>query len=360
MRRNNKNYRILAINPGSTSTKIALFENEREIFYTTISHSAEELSRFKSIMEQKDYRTNLVLKELEEKGVELSSLSAVVGRGGLLKPLESGTYEVNEKMIEDLKRAERGEHASNLGAVIAMEIAKMAGVKAYIVDPVSVDELPKIAKITGMKEIEKPVLSHALNTKAVAKRFAREKGTLYEKLRLIVVHLGSGNSISAHVGGKMVDVTNSMEEGSFGMDRAGGVPCMQLLKLAFSGKYEFKELKRKLFGEGGMYSYLGTKDFRDVEKRIINGDDEAILITDSMIYQIAKDVGAMATVLNGKVDAILITGGLAKSDWLIKNLRRRIEFIAPVHVYPGEDELRALTEGVLRVLKGEEQAKIYS
>jgi len=360
MRRNNKNYRILAINPGSTSTKIALFENEREIFYTTISHSAEELSRFKSIMEQKDYRTNLVLKELEEKGVELSSLSAVVGRGGLLKPLESGTYEVNEKMIEDLKRAERGEHASNLGAVIAMEIAKMAGVKAYIVDPVSVDELPKIAKITGMKEIEKPVLSHALNTKAVAKRFAREKGTLYEKLRLIVVHLGSGNSISAHVGGKMVDVTNSMEEGSFGMDRAGGVPCMQLLKLAFSGKYEFKELKRKLFGEGGMYSYLGIKDFRDVEKRIINGDDEAILITDSMIYQIAKDVGAMATVLNGKVDAILITGGLAKSDWLVKNLRRRIEFIAPVHVYPGEDELRALTEGVLRVLKGEEQAKIYS
>ena len=360
MRRNNKNYRILAINPGSTSTKIALFENEREIFYTTISHSAEELSRFKSIMEQKDYRTNLVLKELEEKGVELSSLSAVVGRGGLLKPLESGTYEVNEKMIEDLKRAERGEHASNLGAVIAMEIAKMAGVKAYIVDPVSVDELPKIAKITGMKEIEKPVLSHALNTKAVAKRFAREKGTLYEKLRLIVVHLGSGNSISAHVGGKMVDVTNSMEEGSFGMDRAGGVPCMQLLKLAFSGKYEFKELKRKLFGEGGMYSYLGIKDFRDVEKRIINGDDEAILITDSMIYQIAKDVGAMATVLNGKVDAILITGGLAKSDWLVKNLRRRIEFIAPVHVYPGEDELRALTEGALRVLKGEEQAKIYS
>ena len=360
MRRNNKNYRILAINPGSTSTKIALFENEREIFYTTISHSAEELSRFKSIMEQKDYRTNLVLKELEEKGVELSSLSAVVGRGGLLKPLESGTYEVNEKMIEDLKRAERGEHASNLGAVIAMEIAKMAGVKAYIVDPVSVDELPKIAKITGMKEIEKPVLSHALNTKAVAKRFAREKGTLYEKLRLIVVHLGSGNSISAHVGGKMVDVTNSMEEGSFGMDRAGGVPCMQLLKLAFSGKYEFKELKRKLFGEGGMYSYLGIKDFRDVEKRIINGDDEAILITDSMIYQIAKDVGAMATVLNGKVDAILITGGLAKSNWLVKNLRRRIEFIAPVHVYPGEDELRALTEGVLRVLKGEEQAKIYS
>ncbi|MCD6454299.1 MAG: butyrate kinase [Candidatus Aminicenantes bacterium] len=360
MRRNNKNYRILAINPGSTSTKIALFENEREIFYTTISHSAEELSRFKSIMEQKDYRTNLVLKELEEKGVELSSLSAVVGRGGLLKPLESGTYEVNEKMIEDLKRAERGEHASNLGAVIAMEIAKMAGVKAYIVDPVSVDELPKIAKITGMKEIEKPVLSHALNTKAVAKRFAREKGTLYEKLRLIVVHLGSGNSISAHVGGKMVDVTNSMEEGSFGMDRAGGVPCMQLLKLAFSGKYEFKELKRKLFGEGGMYSYLGIKDFRDVEKRIINGDDEAILITDSMIYQIAKDVGAMATVLNGKVDAILITGGLAKSNWLVKNLRRRIEFIAPVHVYPGEDELRALTEGALRVLKGEEQAKIYS
>ena len=360
MRRNNKNYRILAINPGSTSTKIALFENEREIFYTTISHSAEELSRFKSIMEQKDYRTNLVLKELEEKGVELSSLSAVVGRGGPLKPLESGTYEVNEKMIEDLKRAERGEHASNLGAVIAMEIAKMAGVKAYIVDPVSVDELPKIAKITGMKEIEKPVLSHALNTKAVAKRFAREKGTLYEKLRLIVVHLGSGNSISAHVGGKMVDVTNSMEEGSFGMDRAGGVPCMQLLKLAFSGKYEFKELKRKLFGEGGMYSYLGTKDFRDVEKRIINGDDEAILITDSMIYQIAKDVGAMATVLNGKVDAILITGGLAKSNWLVKNLRRRIEFIAPVHVYPGEDELRALTEGALRVLKGEEQAKIYS
>lgn len=355
-----KHYKILAINPGSTSTKIALYEDETELFSVSISHSAEELSKFERIMDQKYYRAGLIKEELKRRGSEISSLSAVVGRGGLLKPLESGTYEVNEAMIKDLERAERGEHASNLGAVIAKEIADLAGVKAYIVDPVSVDELPRIAKITGMAEIEKPVLSHALNTKAVVKRFAKEQKTLYERLRLIVVHLGSGNSVSAHVGGKMVDVTNSMEEGSFGMDRAGGVPCMQLLKLAYSGKYEFKTLKRKLFGEGGVYSYLKTKDFREVESRIIDGDDEAVLIAEAMVYQIAKDVGGMATVLNGKVDAILITGGIAKSDWLVKNLKRRIEFIAPIHVYPGEDELRALAEGVLRVLRGEETARTYS
>ncbi len=354
-----EHYKILAINPGSTSTKIAVYEDEKELFSVSINHSAEELSKFNRILDQKAYRTELIKKELQQRGIEITSLSAVVGRGGLLKPLESGTYEVNDAMIKDLERAERGEHASNLGAVIAKEIADEAGVKAYIVDPVSVDELPDIAKITGMAGLEKPVLSHALNTKAVARRFAKEQGTLYEKLRLIVVHLGSGNSISAHVGGRMVDVTNSMEEGSFGMDRAGGVPCMQLLKMAYSGEYEFKTLKRKLFGEGGVYSYLKTKDFREVEKRIIDGDDEAVLIAEAMVYQIAKDVGAMATVLAGKVDAILITGGMAKSKWLVKNLKRRIEFLAPVHVYPGEDELKALAEGVLRVLRGEEQARVY-
>ncbi len=355
----NKTYRILAINPGSTSTKIAVYENSKEMFSLTINHPAEELSSFSRIVDQKEYRTELVKKELESRGFALSSLSVVVGRGGLLKPVESGTYLVNQRMIEDLTRAERGEHASNLGAIISNEIARLAGADAYIVDPVSVDELPEIAKITGMAEIKKPVLSHALNTKAVAKRFAKEKRTAYEKLRLIVVHLGSGNSVSAHVAGRMIDVTNSMEEGSFGMDRAGGIPSMQLLKLAFSGLYDFKSLKKKLFGQGGVYSYLRTKDFRKVEKKVIDGEEEAILVADAMAYQVAKDVGAMAAVLNGDVDAVIITGGIANSNWFVNALKRKISFIAPVYLYPGEDELRALAEGALRVLEGEEEAKIY-
>ena len=352
-------YRILAVNPGSTSTKIAVFEDEREIFRKTIRHSEDELRGFERIADQRGFRTSLVKQILREENFPLSSLSAVVGRGGLLKPLKSGTYMVNEKMLQDLERAERGEHASNLGAMIAYDIAKEVGVNAYIVDPVSVDELPRIAKITGMAEIEKPVLSHALNTKAVAKRYAKEIGRPYEELRLIVVHLGSGNSVSAHQGGKMVDVTNSMEEGSFGMDRAGGVPCMQLLKLAFSGKYDFSTLKKKLFGQGGVYSYLSTRNFREVEERALDGDAKAEEISLAMAYQIAKDVGAMATVLSGKVDAILITGGIAYSQWFLDKLIPRIEFIAPVKIYPGEDELRALAEGVLRVLRGEEEPLIY-
>ena len=352
-------HRILVINPGGTSTKIALFEDEREVFSERVDHSQEELAKFERIADQKEYRTSLVLKALEKRGVELSSLSAVVGRGGLLKPLKSGTYIVNERMLEDLRKAERGEHASNLGAMIAYEIARPLGIPAFIVDPVSVDELPPIAKITGMKEIEKPVLSHALNTKAVAKRFAKEKGVPYEKLRLVIAHLGSGNSVSAHRDGQMVDVTNSMEEGSFGMDRAGSVPCMQLLKLAFSGKYEFKALARKLFGEGGVYSYLGTKDFRKVREMVDAGNEEAALVVEAMAYQIAKDIGAMATVLEGKVDAVIITGGIAHNDWFVEKIKRRVDFIAPVYVYAGEDEMRALAEGALRVLRGEEQAKEY-
>ncbi len=352
-------HRILVINPGGTSTKIALFEDEREVFTERVNHSQEELAKFERVADQKEYRTSLVLKALEKRGVELSSLSAVVGRGGLLKPLKSGTYIVNEKMLEDLRKAERGEHASNLGAMIAYEIAKPLGIPAFIVDPVSVDELPPIAKITGMKEIEKPVLSHALNTKAVAKRFAKERGVPYEKLRLVIAHLGSGNSVSAHRDGQMVDVTNSMEEGSFGMDRAGSVPCMQLLKLAFSGKYDFKTLAKKLFGEGGVYSYLGTKDFRKVKEMVDAGDEEAALIVEAMAYQIAKDIGAMATVLEGKVDAVIITGGIAHNDWFVEKIKRRVEFIAPVHIYAGEDEMRALAEGALRVLRGEEQVREY-
>ncbi len=351
---------ILAVNPGSTSTKIAVFDGEKEIFNKNITHSSEELSRFERVYDQKDYRTSLVKQTLQEAGISLSELAAVVGRGGLLKPLQSGTYLVNEAMLRDLERAERGEHASNLGAIIAYEIAREAGVNAYIVDPVSVDELPRIAKITGMAEIEKPVLSHALNTKAVAKRYAKEMGIPYQQLRLVVIHMGSGNSVSAHRDGRMVDVTNSMEEGSFGMDRAGGVPCVQLLKLAFSGKYDFKTLRKKLFGEGGVYSYLKTKDFREVESKIQLGDELAQEIAEAMIYQIAKDAGAMAAVLDGQVDAVLVTGGLAKSQWVLDRLLPKIEFIAPVKVYPGEDELRALAEGVLRVLEGEEEPKVYA
>jgi len=350
---------ILTINPGNTSTKIGLFENTRPLFVKTIVHNDEELKKFKCIADQKDYRMNEILSEIERERFDLKSLNCVVGRGGLLRPLQSGTYLINEKMLWDLKRAERGEHASNLGAIIAYEIASRYSIPSYIVDPVTVDEMEDVARISGFVELERESLLHALNTKAVAKRYAQSINRSYEELRLIVVHLGSGISLSAHIGGRMVDVVNPRDEGPFSPDRAGGVPSLKLAKLCFSGRYDYKTLEKKLFGEGGIYSYLGTRDLRRVMEMIDSGDQKAKLIYDAMVYQISKYIGYMAPVLMGQIDCIILTGGMANEKRLIEDIKKRVSFLGKIEVFPGEDELQALCEGAYRVLRNIEKVKIY-
>jgi len=326
-----------------------------------IRHSDADMAQFRDrpILEQQQFRCAQIEAALADAEVNLAELHAVVGRGGLLPPLASGTYEVNAEMLEELRLARRGEHASNLGALLAQNIAEKAGVAAYVVDPVSVDEWPEVARLSGTALLQRQSLSHALNSKAVAKRYARERGKAYESLRLIVGHLGSGISVSAHDNGRMVDVTNSREEGAFSTERAGGVPVMQLVDLCFSGSYTKKQVEALLFRDGGLYSYLGTKDLVEVERRIASGDENAKIVFAAMVYQIAKEIGAMAAVLRGRVDAVLFTGGMAHSERLVRALTEYVQWIAPSTVYPGEDELQALTEGVLRVLRHEEQPRHF-
>jgi butyrate kinase len=352
-------FTILAINPGSTSTKIGLYVSEGAAFVKNIRHSETDMAQFRGrpILDQQQFRSAQIEAALSEAGHNIRELDAVVARGGLLPPLASGTYLVNREMLEELRLARRGEHASNLGAFLAGDIAQKAGIAAYVVDPVSVDEWPEQARLSGSALLERQCLSHALNSKAVAKRYARECGERYEELRLIVAHLGSGISVSAHENGLMVDVTNSREEGAFSTERAGGVPAMQLVNLCFSGRYTEKQVEALLFREGGLFSYLGTKDLVEVERRIASGEAKAKTVFEAMIYQIAKEIGAMAAVLHGRVNAVLFTGGMAHSERLVSLLRERVSWIAPIKVYAGEDELQALTEGALRVLRQEEQSR---
>lgn len=354
---------ILVINPGATSSKIGVFKIEGGdvggLFDKTITHSVDELKGFASVESQKQFRKDLVLAEFGEAGFELGDLACVVGRGGLLKPLRSGTYEINEKMLADLSLAERGEHASNLGAMIAREIASPLNIPSYIVDPVSVDEWEDIARISGLKGVERNSLSHALNTKAVAKRYAKESGNRYEALRLVVAHLGTGVTVSAHRDGRMIDATNPREEGAFCADRSGTLPAMEFAKLCLSGKFTLKDIERMVFREGGLFSYLGTKDLREVESAIEKGDKNSAIIFDAMVYQFAREIGAMAAVLDGRVDAVILTGGMCKSEKLRNALEKKIGFISKLVTYPGEDELRALAEGAFRVLSGEEKALPY-
>ncbi len=312
-------------------------------------------------MDRLEYRAGKIEEALAEagycprgKGEEL--WVAVAGRGGLLPPMECGTYLVDNTMVEELRRARRGEHASNLGAVLALRFARAAGVQAYIVDPVTVDEWQPSARFSGSPLIRRSCIGHALNTKAVAKRYAREQGRPYAELRLIVVHMGSGITVSAHRAELMVD-SNSIEEGPFGPDRTGSLPVRALIKLCFSGTMTEKEMDRHVFGDGGLFAYLGTRDLIEVERRIDKGDGQAAAAFEAMIYQIGKETGAMGAVLEGKVDAVLLTGGMARSERLVERLRGYIDWIAPNAVYPGEDELRALAEGVFRVLDGEEVAR---
>jgi butyrate kinase len=354
----NENVRILVLNPGSTSTKIGVYRRDGAELVYAIRHGQEELAGFRGqpALAQLDYRAQLIEQALAEAGYAAQKFAAVAGRGGLLPPAACGTYLVDDAMVEELKLARRGEHASNLGALLALRFAQLDGANAYIVDPVTVDEWQDCARPSGSPLVERTSIGHALNTKAVAQRYAREQGRAYQELRLIVVHLGSGTTVSAHQNGRMID-SNSIEEGPFGADRSGGLPVRALIKLCFSGKYSQDQLDRHVFGDGGLFAYLGTRDLVEVERRIDAGDREAARIFEAMVYQIGKEAGAMAVALKGKVDAILLTGGMAYSDKVVTLLRGALEWIAPIRVYPGEDELQALAEGVFRVLNGEEQAK---
>ena len=350
----------LIINPGSTSTKIGVFEDETLLFEETLRHSTEEISQYASIVDQKDFRKKIITDLLEKKEFDIKSLDVIVGRGGMLKPIPGGTYAVTDELLEDLKVGKQGQHASNLGGILAREIGDSIGVPSYIVDPVVVDELMPIARYSGVPELPRKSVFHALNQKAVAKRYAREQGVPYESLNLIVVHMGGGVSVGAHENGKIVDVFNALDgDGAFSPERAGGVPSGDLIKICFSVQYTEKEVYSKIVGNGGFNAYLGTNDMRDVVKRANEGDAFAAEIKDAFTFQVAKDMGSMACVLKGKVDQIIVTGGIAYNAAVVDALKERAGFIAPFTVYPGEDELLALAQGAIRVMTGEEKVMEY-
>ncbi len=356
----NQILRLLVINPGSTSTKIAVFDNERIVFEETIRHSSKELAPYPTIFSQYQFRKDLILETLGKKDINLTKLNAVVGRGGLLQPIPSGTYEVSDRMIEDLRMGLFGQHASSLGGILAKEIASQLNIPSYIVDPVVVDELEDIARVSGLPEVERVSIFHALNQKAVARKVSKDLGKPYEELNLIISHMGGGISIGAHRKGKVVDVNNALDgDGPFSPERAGGLPVEGLLELCYSGRYSLEEIGKKIVGKGGLVAYLKTNDAQEVERMIKAGDGHAELIYRAMAYQVAKEIGSCAAVLAGDVDAIVITGGIAHSKMLTEWVIESVKFIAPVHVYPGEDEMTALAEGGLRVLRDEEAAKLY-
>ena len=352
--------RSLIINPGSTSTKIGVFEDENLVFEKVLRHATEEIAKYASIPDQKDFRKDVITSVLAENNYDLNSFNVVVGRGGLMKPICSGTYEVNDALLADCYTGVQGQHASNLGGILAREIADEIGVKAYIVDPVCVDELSDVARISGVPELPRTSIFHALNQKAVAKRYAKEQGVAYDSLNLIVVHMGGGVSVGAHDHGKVVDVFNALDgDGAFSPERAGAVPVGPLVKMCFSGKYTEKEVYKKLVGNGGFNAYLNTNDMRDVEKMVDEGDANAEAVRAAFIYQITKNIGSMACVLGGKVDRIILTGGIAYDEYVDAQIIEKCGFIAPVTVYGGEDELLALAQGALRVMNGEEEAMVY-
>ena len=352
------NQRILVINPGSTSTKIAIFSPDALAWQHSIPHGDEEIEHFRGrpMVARLGYRFRLIEEALLAAGQELTSFDAVAGRGGLLPPGPCGTYLVDEAMVAALHEARRGEHASNLGALLALRFAELAGVNAYVVDPVTCDEWQPQARQTGSPIVQRAAIGHVLNSRAVARRYARELGCRYEELRLVVAHLGSGITVSAHRQGRIVD-NNTNEDGPFGLDRTGSLPARELARLCFTGRYTARQIDRHIFGAGGMVSFLGTRDLREVERRIDAGDELAKRLYEAMAYRIGKEAGAMAAVLEGRVDALLITGGMAHSKRLISTLRPYVGWIAPLHLYPGEDEMLALAEGTFRVLRGEEEPR---
>lgn len=352
--------RSLIINPGSTSTKIGVFEDETLLFDETLRHSTEEIARYDSILAQKDFRKDIIIAFFEKKNFDIKTLDVIVGRGGLLKPIPSGTYAVEGELLHDLEIGVQGQHASNLGGILAKEIGDSIGVPSYICDPVTVDELEAPARYSGVPEIPRISIFHALNQKAVARRYANEINKPYDSLNLIVVHMGGGVSVGAHKNGKVIDVFNALDgDGAFSPERAGAVPPGALIKMCFSGDYTEKEVYKKIVGNGGFNAYIGTNDMRDVEKLIDEGNEKAKEIRTAFIFQLAKDIGSMAAVLNGKVDRIIATGGIAYDEAVVNGLKEHCEWIAPFTVYPGEDELLALAQGGLRVMRGEEKPGVY-
>ncbi len=355
-------FRLLALNPGSTTSKIAVFAGDKLLLEEKIEHKAEDLRVFEKATDQYEYRLKMIRDALAAAKIDLNTLDAVVGRGGLLKPLPGGTFRVNKQMVDDLLYRPAVDHASNLGAVIAYHLSQKLGIPAFIVDPVVVDEYEEVARISGYPGIQRQSRSHALNMKAVAHKVARDWGRAYRDLRLVVAHLGSGFSISVHVGGRMIDTTNPNDEGPFSIERGGDLPVTLLLPLIyekFRAGWSLERLQALFIRESGLYAYMGTKDLREVEARAREGDQEAALILEAMSYQVAKAIGAMATVAAGRLDGIILTGGVAHSRRITDDITRRVNFIAPVSVIPGEEELPALAQGALRVLRGEEEAREY-
>jgi len=352
-------YRILAINPGSTSTKIALYENEAPKFQSNLLHSPDDLARYPTVWDQYEFRLTAVRSELGAWNIGLHQLDAVVGRGGLLRPVEGGIYRVNQRMLQDARANLQGEHVSNLGCALAYEIGRDRNAPAFVVDPVSVDEFEPLARYSGHPLIERKALAHALNIHAVARRASTAFGKKLEETNFIVAHLGGGISIAPVRGGRIIDVNDASSDGPFSPERTGGLPLQQFISLCFSSKYSEAEMRKLVMGNGGLRAYLGTSDATEVEQRIAQGDKKAHEVYEAMAYQIAKEIGAMATVLSGRVDAIIISGGLANSTMLVRWIRERVSFIAPVIIMPGEDEMQAMAAAALRVLLGEEEARDY-
>jgi len=355
-----KIYTFLIINPGSTSTKISIFENDKEIITQTIRHSTEKINSYKEIYDQFDFRKELIMKTLSDKNIDLSKFSAIIARGGNMKPVVGGTYQVNEEMLKDLKIGVMGQHASNLGGGLAYSIATELGLNAYVVDPVVVDEFEPLARISGTPLIPRKSKDHPLNQRAVARAAAKDMGGEYKDFNFIIAHLGGGISVGTHKKGRMIDVNNALDgDGPLSPERCGAIPFGTVMDLCFSGKYTKQELRKQLVGGGGLVGYLGTNDAREVGKRIKEGDEYAKLIYEAMAYQISKEIGASSAVLKGSVDAILLTGGLAYDSMLMDWIKDRVEFIAPVKVFPGEEEMQALACGVLRVLENKEALQQY-
>lgn len=356
-----KRYLILAINPGSTSTKIAVFRNSKSVFLKTIRHTSANLEKYERTTDQFHFRKEMILTELKDSELDVNKISAVVGRGGLIRPVESGVYEVNDIMVQELREARRGEHASNLGGLIAMDIAQsLPDARAFIADPVVVDEMNDVARLSGHPYFERRSIFHALNQKAIARSHAKTLDRDYEDLNLIIAHLGGGISVGAHKKGKVIDVNNALDgDGPFSPERTGGLPVGQVASLCYSGDYSYEEVKKMIKGLGGLVAYLDTNDAYEVELMVRDGNEKAKLVQDAMSYQIGKEIGALSAVLNGEVDSIILTGGIAHNPMVVDYVRSMVRFIAPVAIYPGEDEMQALAENGLRVLKGEEQVKIY-
>jgi len=353
--------RILAINPGSTSTKIAVFQGSKSIFLKNIKHSADELAPFDNIVDQFHFRKDIILKELETADIRIDLITAIVGRGGLVNPIESGVYEVNKKMIHDLHESKLGEHASNLGGLIAHDIAnELKTARAFIADPVVVDEMEDVARYTGHPKFVRHSIFHALNQKAIARKYAKSVDKPYHELNLIVAHLGGGISVGAHRKGRVIDVNNALDgDGPFSPERTGTLPCGQVAKLCFSGEYTLDQVKKMIKGEGGLVAYLGTNDAYEVEMRVKDGDQKAKEVHDALAYQLGKEIGSLSTVLKGEVDAIILTGGMAYDKMLVDYIKEMVHFIAPISVYPGEDEMEALAMNGLMVMKGEVEPKVY-